>query len=121
MDADKRDELEPPAPNEISICNSVTYGESLIQPYISPAILQANETGILIMAYDYQNNWYYLVRTRQIPAFRFDQMMGRRAFKQERNALKLYLGGQEAIQEGDEEADDIFPPGNELEGALSCV
>ena len=31
------------------------------------------------------------------------------------------MGGQEVIQEGDEEADDIGFPGNELEGALSGV
>eukprot|EP00571_Detonula_confervacea_P016368 CAMPEP_0172301448 /NCGR_PEP_ID=MMETSP1058-20130122/3339_1 /TAXON_ID=83371 /ORGANISM="Detonula confervacea, Strain CCMP 353" /LENGTH=59 /DNA_ID=CAMNT_0013011565 /DNA_START=1229 /DNA_END=1408 /DNA_ORIENTATION=- len=50
VDVDTRDELELPAPNETSICNSVTHGKSLTQPYISPTILQANDTGILIMA-----------------------------------------------------------------------
>jgi len=118
VDVDTRDELEPPAPNETSICNSVTYGESLIQPYISPTILQANETGILIMAYDYQNNWCDLVRTRRIPAFGFEPMMRKRAFNRERNELKLFMGGQDVIQEGDEEGDDICFE-NELENASS--
>mmetsp|Transcript_17056 Transcript_17056/g.36798 ORF Transcript_17056/g.36798 Transcript_17056/m.36798 type:complete len:130 (-) Transcript_17056:189-578(-) len=120
VDVDTRDELELPAPNETSICNSVTYGESLIQPYISPTILQANETGILIMAYDYQNNWCDLVRTRRIPAFGFEPMMRKRAFNRERNELKLFMGGQDVIQEGDEEGDDICFE-NELENASSGV
>jgi len=116
VDVDTRDELEPPAPNETSICNSVTYGESLIQPYVSPAILQANETGILVMAYDYQNDWYDLVRTRRIPAFGFEPMMGKRVFHRERNALKIFMGWQDVIQEGDEEGDDMCFD-NELENA----
>ena len=115
IDIDTRDELEPPAPNETSICDSVTYGESLIQPYISPTILQANETGILITTYDYQNNWWDLVRTRRIPAFGFEPMMGKRLFNRERNALKLFVGGlSRGIQEGDEEGDDaLFENGSE--------
>ena len=116
VDVDTRDELEPPAPNETSICNSVTYGESLIQPYVSPTILQANETGILVMAYDYQNDWYDLVRTRRIPAFGFEPMMGKRVFHRERNALKIFMGWQDVIQEGDEEGDDMCFD-NELENA----
>jgi len=107
VDVDTRDEVEPPPPDETSVCDWVTYGESLIQPYISPTILQANESGILIMVYDYQNGWNDLVRTRRIPAFGFEPMMGRRMFNRERNALKLSMGGQDVIQEGDEEDDDI--------------
>jgi hypothetical protein len=116
VDVDTRDELEPPAPNETSICNSVTYGESLIQPYVSPTILQANETGILVMAYDYQNNWCDLVRTRRIPAYGFEPMMSKRAFIRERNALKIFMGWHDVIQEGDEEGDDVCFD-NELENA----
>ena len=117
---DTRDELEPPAPNETSICNNVTYGESLIQPYVSPTILQANETGILVMAYDYQNDWYDLVRTRRIPAFGFEPMMGKRVFNRERNAFKIFMGWQDFIQEGDEEGDDMCFD-NELENASIVV
>jgi len=120
VDVDTRDEVEPPAPNETSICDWVTYGESLIQPYISPTILQANETGILIMAYDYQNSWCDLVRTRRIPAFGFEPIMGRRMFNRERNELKLFMGGQNVIQEGNEEGDDISFE-NEVENAMGAV
>jgi len=115
VDVDTRDELEPPPPNETSMCNSVTYGESLIQPYVSPTILQANETGILIVSYDYQNDWWDMMRTRRIPAFGFEPMMSRRAFNRERNALKLFMGGQDVIQEGDEEEGDDMCFENELE------
>ena len=107
VDVDTRDELEPPPPNETSICNSVTYGESLIQTYVSPTILQANETGILILVHDYQNDWEDLVRTRRIPAFGFEPRMRTRTFVRERNALKLFMGWQDVILEGDEEGDDI--------------
>ena len=105
---DTVDEVEPPSPQDTSISDLVTYGESLIQSYVSPTILQANETGTLIMAYDYQNGWCDLVRTRRIPAFGFEPMMGKQLFQEERNILKLFVGGQGIIQEGDEEADDLF-------------
>lgn len=115
VDVDTRDELEPPAPNDTSICNSVTYGESLIQPYVSPTILQANETGNLVMAYDYQNDWCDLVRTRRIPAFGFETIMSQRICRRERKVLKLFIGWQDdVIQEGDEEGDDTCFD-NELE------
>mmetsp|Transcript_9548 Transcript_9548/g.20593 ORF Transcript_9548/g.20593 Transcript_9548/m.20593 type:complete len:1435 (-) Transcript_9548:31-4335(-) len=111
VDIDTRDEIdEPPPPSEtsISISNNVTYGESLIQPYISPTILQANETGTLILTYDYQNNWPDIVRTRKTSAFGFEPALGKRVFNRERKALKQYLGGQEVIQECDEEEGDLF-------------
>lgn len=116
VDVDTSDELEPPAPNEITICNSVTYGESLIQPYVSPTILQANETGNLMLAYDYQNDWCDLVRTRRMSAFGFEPMLSQRTFRRER--IKLFMGWQEedVIQEGDEEA-DCFD--NEIENDVS--
>ena len=103
------DEAELPEPNEtsISISQSLTYGESLIQPYISPTIRQANETSILIIAHDYHSGWCDLVPTRRIPSFGFEPMMGRWMFNRERNALKLFMGGQDVIREGDEEGDDI--------------
>lgn len=119
-DVDTRDELEPPPPNETSVCGSVTYGESLIQPYVSPTILQANETGTLIVAYDYQNGWSDFVRTGRIPAFGFEPMMGRRMLSRERNALKLFMGGQDVIQEGDEEEGDDVCFENDVEN-ISAV
>lgn len=113
IDVDTRDELEPPPPHETSLCNDVTYGESLIQTYTSPTILQANETGILIMVYDNQNDWWDLVRTRRIPAFGFEPRMRNRTFEREKNSLKLYIGWQESIAEGDEGGDEACFDGGE--------
>ncbi len=50
---DTRDKVEPPEPKEtsISVGGSLTYGESPMQPYFSPNILQANKTGVLIASY----------------------------------------------------------------------
>lgn len=119
VDVKTRDEIEPPEPNDTSIsrCGSLTYGESLIQPYVSPTILQANETGVVVMTYDPQNGWCDLVRTLRVPAFGFEPMMPRRAFRRERDALKLFMGGQDVILEGDEDGDDIIFD-NEIERAM---
>jgi len=107
IDVNTSDELEPPAPNETSMFETVTWGESLIQPYVSPTILQSNETGVLVMTHDYENNWDSLVRTKNVPAVGFEPMMRTRTFNREREALKHLVGGQDIIHEGDE-ADDDF-------------
>mmetsp|Transcript_19164 Transcript_19164/g.39503 ORF Transcript_19164/g.39503 Transcript_19164/m.39503 type:complete len:1319 (-) Transcript_19164:1318-5274(-) len=101
----RENEEEPPSPHETSICDVITFGEALIQPYVSPAILQANETGILITAHDSRKNKCYLVRTRKIPALGFEPMMDLRKFARERDALKIYIG-QPNIQEVDEDGND---------------
>lgn len=43
----QEDDIEPPAPYEtaMTLSNMVQSGETMIQPFVSPAILQANETG----------------------------------------------------------------------------
>ena len=48
---DVTDELEPPAPYEtmITLQNAISTGETLVQKFVSPAVLQANETGALVM------------------------------------------------------------------------
>lgn len=107
IDVNASEEIEPPAPNETSMFETVTYGESLIQPYVSPTILQSNEAGVLVMTHDYENNWGTLVRTKKVPAVGFEPMMRKRAFKQEREALKQLVGGQDVIHEGDEVDDDF--------------
>ena len=95
---------EPPPPNETTMCEYVTYGEALIQPYISPAILQANETGILIIARDSESNNFYFVRTRKVPALGFEPMMSKRNLARESEILKLYVRqdvGLEVDEDGD--------------------
>lgn len=101
------EELEPPAPNETSTFETVTWGESLIQSYVSPTILQSNEAGVLVMTHDYENNWGNLMRTKKVPAMGFEPMMRKRSFNREREALKHLVGGQDVIHEGDE-VDESF-------------
>lgn len=100
---DPSNENEPPAPEETTMLESVTYGESLIQFYTSPPILQANETGVLLMAYSNENDTYYHIRSRKmIPALGFEPMMRMREFTRERDAVKS-LTKNDVIHEGDED------------------
>jgi len=60
------EEEEPPAPNETSMIHLLTIGDDFISSYISPAILQANETGIL-----YKTDGTVYRRTKRISALGF--------------------------------------------------
>jgi hypothetical protein len=64
---DTSEEDEPPAPNETAMTSSnlVSAGETLLQPFVSPAILQANETGALMMSRNAQGGRVYR-RTRRV-------------------------------------------------------
>ena len=53
---EEEEEIEPPAPNETIICNLLTIGDHFISSYVSPAILQANETGLLYKKKFRKNN-----------------------------------------------------------------
>lgn len=63
---DTSEEDEPPAPSETAMTSShlVSAGETLLQPFVSPAILQANETGALMMSRNAQGDRVYR-RTRR--------------------------------------------------------
>jgi hypothetical protein len=101
---DPNSEDEPPQPNETTMMDSVTYGESLIQHYISPPILQANETGVLLLAYDNEGEKFFFVRSRKLlPALGFEPMMPMREFTRERDALKSLARHEDVIHEGDED------------------
>lgn len=96
-------ENEPPPPEETTMVEHVTYGESLIQFYTSPSILQANEAGVLLMAYNNEHNEFCHIRSRTIlPALGFEPMMRMREFARERDALKS-LTRHDVIHEGDED------------------
>ena len=75
---DVADEEEPPAPNEtaLTLQHMVTTGETLQQPFVSPAVLQANETGALVMlprrGPDGRRRYR---RTRQLTALGFEPIM----------------------------------------------
>jgi hypothetical protein len=89
---DVEGEIEPPAPNETSmtLTNMVSAGETLVQPYVSPAVLQANETGTLVLVNDARGHRY--VRTRQITAIGFDPILNVIQIERERDLLLDWVG-----------------------------
>lgn len=88
---DVQDEIEPPEPYEtsMSLTNMISAGETLIQPFVSPAILQANETGILYLSYDDQGSLRYK-RTRRFPSLGFEHKMNPTEFDREREYLQAW-------------------------------
>lgn len=86
-------EIEPPAPYETSmtLTNMVSAGDTLFQPYISPAILQANETGTLILTRDSDGLQRY-VRTRKVTAIGFEPIMNIIQMETERDLLLDWVG-----------------------------
>jgi hypothetical protein len=90
---DLGDEIEPPAPYETSmtLTNMVQTGETMVQPYVSPAILQANETGMLYLTRDAQGR-QQLRRTRKITALGFEPTMDTISMEQERELLLDWVG-----------------------------
>jgi len=76
------DEVEPPAPSETLIADVITTGETLRQNFVSPAVLQANETGVLVR--DGRGRY---VRTRKLTAIGFEPMMSWSEMAEERDAL----------------------------------
>lgn len=86
---DLEDEEEPPAPYEtmMSMQDMVTAGETLRQPFVSPAVLQANETGALVMTRNPADGQLRFVRTRRLPALGFEPTMQWSEMQQERELL----------------------------------
>jgi hypothetical protein len=58
----------------MSLTHMVSSGETLVQPFVSPAILQANETGTLVLTRDATGAVRY-VRTRKVTALGFEPIM----------------------------------------------
>lgn len=79
-------EIEPPAPNQTVMSEVILVGEHVKQNYVSPAVLQANETGQLIRHRDADGRSRY-VRTRQITALGFEPIMNQIELQEERDAL----------------------------------
>jgi Leu/Phe-tRNA-protein transferase len=74
---------------------------------MSPPILQANETGVLLMAYDNEDEKFVFVRSRKvIPALGFEPMLRLREFTRERDALKSLAKHEDVIHEVDEDNDN---------------
>lgn len=90
---DTAGEMEPPAPYETAMTSSnlITTGESLVQPFISPAILQANETGALVVSRDQYGAQVYR-RTRMVTALGFEPIMNQLQMDVERELLLDWVG-----------------------------
>ena len=91
---DLSNEEEPPAPYEtlLSQQHMVTAGDSLSQPFVSPAILQANETGALILSRSTRDGTLRYVRTRRIRALGFEPTMNWSEMLEEEDVLLDYVG-----------------------------
>lgn len=81
-------EVEPPAPNEtaMTLTNAISSGDTLVQPFVSPAILQANETGALVLTHTESGQHVY-VRTRQVTSLGFEPILDAISLQNERNLL----------------------------------
>ena len=92
---DVDDEQEPPAPYEtpLNLADMVTTGETLNQPFVSPAVLQANETGALVMlpsrGVDGRRRFR---RTRRLTALGFEPIMNVIEMDHEQQVLLDWVG-----------------------------
>ncbi|GKY98530.1 hypothetical protein MPSEU_000810000 [Mayamaea pseudoterrestris] len=86
-------DTEPPAPHEttMTLSNLINTGDTLIQPFVSPAILQANETGQLIFARDIAGRVVYR-RTLGMAALGFEPIMTESELLMERELLADFVG-----------------------------
>lgn len=91
---DLSDEEEPPAPYDtlLSQQRMLTAGDHLTQPFVSPAILQANETGALILLRSSRDGTLRYVRTRRIRALGFEPTMNWSEMQEEREVLLEWVG-----------------------------
>jgi hypothetical protein len=87
------DEIEPPQPNETSMAltSLISTGETMRQPFVSPAILQANETGKLYLTSDLEGRPKYK-RTRRVTALGFEPIMEELQMQHERELLLEWVG-----------------------------
>ena len=91
---DVMDEEEPPQPNEtvIAMRDMVTAGDVMLQPFVSPAILQANETGGLVLARISPEGPLRYIRTRRLAALGFEPTMNWSEMHEEREFLLDWVG-----------------------------
>lgn len=91
---DLADEEEPPAPSDtiLSMQEMITAGETMRQSYVSPAILQANETGALVLTRSGVDGKLRYVRTRRLLALGFEPTMKWSEMEQEREVLLEWVG-----------------------------
>jgi len=83
------DEQEPPEPSATFISQYILAGEgeNLRQDFVSPAVLQANETGALVRLPGRQDGKARFRRSRRVTALGFDPIMNLMELNKERDAL----------------------------------
>jgi hypothetical protein len=84
-------EEEPPEPSETIMSEMLNDAHEVFdQPFVSPAVLQANETGALVRVRrgteDYRRHGPY-VRTRQLTSLGFDPTLSADELREERSRL----------------------------------
>jgi hypothetical protein len=87
---DTADEEMPPEPCDTILTQKhmVAMGETLTQPFVSPAVLQANETGQLVMiSRDTRDGHRRYRRTRHLTALGFEPIMSVLEMDREREVL----------------------------------
>lgn len=91
---DLSDEEEPPGPSEtiLQLRHALTTGETMKQVFVSPAVLQANETGALVLAPTGPDGQLRYVRTRRLLSLGFEPTMGWSEMQQEREVLLDWVG-----------------------------
>ncbi len=82
-------EIEPPAPHQTIVSEVITAGETWRQTFVSPAVLQANETGALVQVRKDGRTKY--VRTRRVTALGFEPIMKDLELMEEREALLQWV------------------------------
>lgn len=70
----------------MALSNMVSTGDTVVQDFVSPAILQANETGTLVLTRDSDGRQRF-VRTRQVTALGFEPIMDVIEMEREREIL----------------------------------
>jgi len=83
--------IEPPAPNATLVSEIIETGDEMRQAFVSPAILQANETGALVRLPGSR-----FVRTRKLTAFGFEPIMRAMELEQERELLLEHVANNPA-------------------------
>lgn len=84
---DVENEVEPPAPNQTIMSEVILAGQTLRQNFVSPAVLQANEAGVLVRVPGREGERARYARTRKVTALGFEPIMDLMELNEERDKL----------------------------------
>lgn len=88
---DVENEPEPPAPSETIMSEVILAGQTLRQNFVSPAVLQANEAGVLVRVPGHRGARARYARTRNVTALGFEPIMDLIELNTERDKLLEYV------------------------------